>query len=322
VTHPVRSLITGITGQDGWYLSGLLRAEGGEVTGVVRPGDTAEVPDGVTTVPGDLSDPDSLVRAVEAADPDEVYNLAGLTSVGASWQDPAVTADVNGTGFVRLLDAVRRHSESTGRPIRVVQASSAEIFGHAPAPQDEQTPLAPVSPYGAAKAFAHHVASLYRATGVPVSTAILYNHESPRRPQSFVTRKITHGVAAIARGRQDTLLIGNLEPRRDWGFAGDYARALRLIARHPDPDDFVVASGVSRSVGDFVAAAFREVGIDDWRSHVEIDSRFTRAADPGEQRGDASKARRELSWEPEVSFEEMVAAMVAADLALLDDDTP
>ena len=319
MTRPVRSLITGVTGQDGWYLSRQLHDEGAEVIGFARPG--SEVPEWVTPVFGDLTDADSVDSAVEAADPDEVYNLAGLSSVALSWERPVLTADVTGTGFLRVLEAVRRRMDATGRPIRVVQASSAEIFGHADAPQTEQTALAPVSPYGAAKAFAHNLASLYRSTDLQVSTAILYNHESPRRPDTFVTRKITKAVAAIARGRQEHLLIGNLEAKRDWGYAGDYTRALRLIARHPVADDFVVASGVSRTVGDFVAAAFAEVGIEDWQDRVQVDPRFSRAADPGEQRGDASKAARELPWAPEVPFEEMVAAMVDDDLAALDGDT-
>ena len=187
-----------------------------------------------------------------------------------------------------------------------------------PGPQTEQTPIAPVTPYGAAKAFAHQLAGVYRRAGASISTAILYNHESPRRPGTFVTRKITSTVAQIARGEADRLSIGNLEARRDWGFAGDYARALQLIGRHPAADDFIIASGESHTVADFVATAFRRIGVTDWRALVDVDPRFRRPVDPPEQRGDSSKARRELGWCPSMSFEDMVNEMVDADLRLID----
>jgi GDPmannose 4,6-dehydratase len=309
-----RALLTGITGQDGWYLTELLLADGYDVFGVVRPGDPAPVPPGATAIEGDLTDASSLREALKLAGPQEVYNLAGISSVAQSWQQPVLTADINGLGLLRLIEAVRDQSERSGDPIRIVQASSAEIFGHAPAPQTEQTPIAPATPYGAAKALAQHLVAVYRAGGISISSAILYNHESPRRPATFVTRRITQGVARIARGSAEPLRLGNLEARRDWGFAGDYAEALRLIARHLRPDDFVVATGVSHSVADFVQAAFRHVGIDDWRDRIEVDRALTRPADPGEQRGDASKARQVLGWRPSVDFDQMVAAMVDADL--------
>jgi GDPmannose 4,6-dehydratase len=220
---------------------------------------------------------------------------------------------------VRLLAAARALSDRTARPVRFVQASSAEIFGDAPAPQSERTPIAPTSPYGAAKAFAHHAVVVYRRAGLPASNAILYNHESPRRPAQFVTRKITSAVARIAQGSDEVLALGDLEARRDWGFAGDYMRALTLIAAHPEPGDFIVASGTSHRVRDFVAAAFAHVGIEDWAPHVSVDPAFLRPTEVREQRGDASVARTLLGWEPTLSFAELVAAMVDADLKALAD---
>jgi len=310
-----RALLTGITGQDGWYLAELLVAQGYEVFGVVRSDDTAPAPPDVRIVEGDLTDASSLRKVMSVSTPSEVYNLAGVSSVALSWEEPMLTADVNGLGVLRLIEAVRELQASIGSPVRIVQASSAEIFGNAAAPQDEVTPIAPVTPYGAAKAFAQHLIAVYRKAGVSASSAILYNHESPRRPPSFVTRRITRGVARIARGSSEPLRLGNLEARRDWGFAGDYVRALHLIAQHPEPDDFVVATGVSHSVADFVQAAFAHVGIDDWQSRVEVDPNFIRPTDPGEQRGDVTKTRSVLGWEPKVDFAEMIGAMVDADLA-------
>jgi GDPmannose 4,6-dehydratase len=318
VTAAPRALVTGVTGQDGWYLSQLLRADGYEVAGLVHHDDQTDVPPGVTGIRGDLADSASVQAAVDIAEADEIYNLAGISSVAQSWQIPTLTADVTGLGLLRLIEAVRSRAERTGTCARIVQASSAEIFGHAEPPQSETTPLAPATPYGAAKAFAHQIAAVYRGTGMPISTAILYNHESPRRPDGFVTRRITRGVALIARGQADRLRLGNLDSKRDWGYAGDYARALTLIARYRDADDFVIATGESRTVADFVAAAFAHVGITDWQRLVEIDPEFVRPADPGEQRGDASKARAVLGWQPSTSFAELVAEMVDADLALLD----
>jgi GDPmannose 4,6-dehydratase len=269
---------------------------------------------------GDLEDQQSLIRAVQEAEPDEVYNLAGISSVALSWREPLLTAEVTGLGLLRLLLAVTAFTERTGRSTRLVQASSAEIFGFAEPPQSELTAISPVTPYGAAKAFAHHAVAVYRQAGAQVSSVILYNHESPRRPENFVTRRITSTVARIARGSQERLRLGNLDARRDWGFAGDYAKAMHLVARHPKPDDFVVATGESRSVRDFVAAAFSAAGIADWQKLVEVDPEFVRPADPGEQRGDATKARTVLGWRPQVGFDELVAMMVSADLAALDTD--
>jgi GDPmannose 4,6-dehydratase len=322
MTAPPRALITGVTGQDGWYLSGLLLADGYEVFGLVHRHDGVPAHDGVIVVPGNLADPAEVQAAVDYAQPDEIYNLAGISSVALSWQYPMLTAEVTGLGLLRVITAVGALRESRGRQSRIVQASSAEIFGEAPGPQAEGTPIAPVTPYGAAKAFAHQLARVYRGAGASISTAILYNHESPRRPEAFVTRKITSTVAKIARGEADRLRIGNLGARRDWGFAGDYAHALRLIGRHPAADDFVVASGESHTVADFVETAFRRIGVTDWRALVDVDPRFQRPVDPPEQRGDSGKLRRELGWCPSKTFEDMVNEMVDADLQLVDSASP
>ena len=313
----MRVLVTGVTGQDGWYLSEALHAEGTTVFGLVAPGDPAALPPGVVPVTGHMRDAASLRSAVAAAEPDEVYNLASISSVARSWEDPETVADVNGLGVVRLLVAVREFSERADRAVRFVQASSAEIFGDAPPPQDEWTPIAPRTPYGAAKAYAQHVVHAYRAAGAWAASAILFNHESPRRLETFVTRKITSTVAAIAAGRADRLVLGNLEVRRDWGYAADYADALRRIARYPEPRDFVVATGVSHSIADFVRVAFAHVGIDDWRRYVSCDPALQRAGDAGEQRGDATPARTLLGWAPTVDFAGLVALMVDADRAAL-----
>lgn len=322
MTAPPRALITGVAGQDGWYLSRLLLADGYQVFGLVHRDDGAPAPDGVIVVGGNIADSAEVQAAVDYAQPDEVYNLAGISSVALSWQHPMLTAEVTGLGLLRVITAVSTFYESHGRRSRIVQASSAEIFGEAAGPQTEHTYIGPVTPYGAAKAFAHQIARVYRGAGVSISTAILYNHESPRRPETFVTRKITRTVAKIARGEADRLLIGNLEARRDWGFAGDYARALQLIGRHPAADDFIVASGESHTVADFVATAFRRIGVTDWRALVDVDPRFQRPVDPPEQRGDSSKVWRELGWCPSKSFEDMVNEMVDADLRLVDSDSP
>lgn len=312
-----RALITGVTGQDGWYLARLLLAEGYQVFGLVRGGDAAPVPDGVVVIDGDLGRSTDVQGAVGYAQPDEIYNLAGVSSVALSWQEPTLTAEVTGVGLLRIISAVNALPENKSTQRRIVQASSAEIFGESVGIQTELTPIAPVTPYGAAKAFAHHLACVYRGAGISISTAILYSHESPRRPENFVTRKITRTVAKIAQGESVRLRLGNLEVRRDWGFAGDYARALQLIARHPAADDFIVASGESHTVADFVRIAFRRIGITDWSALVDVDPTLQRPVDPPDQRGDSSKIRRELGWRPSKSFEDLVNEMVDADLRLI-----
>jgi len=250
--------------------------------------------------------------------PDEVYNLGGISSVAFSWQQPVLTGQVSGLGAVAVLDACWQLQERSGHPVRVLQASSAEIFGSPErAPQDESTPLRPGTPYGAAKAYAHQMVSVLRGRGLAASAVILYNHESPRRPETFVTRKITAAAARIAAGRQDRLALGSLDVRRDWGWAPDYVEAMVRAVRHPRADDYVIATGESHTVAEFVAAAFAAAGVPDWRSRVEVDPSFVRPVDAAEQRGDASKARQLLGWAPSRDFAAVVAAMVEADLALL-----
>jgi GDPmannose 4,6-dehydratase len=320
-----RALVTGVTGQDGGYLAERLVAEGVEVHGLVHDGDAAvaafreRCPDALLHR-GDLGDLAGLARLVAEVEPDEVYNLAGISSVAYSWQQPLLTAQLSGVAAAALMTAALDLQERTGRRVGVLQASSAEIFGQAErAPQDETTPVRPVSPYGAAKAYAHHMAHVLRGRGAHVATVILFNHESPRRPETFVTRKITAGVARIARDGGGVLRLGNLDARRDWGWAPDYVDAMVRAVRHAEPDDFVVATGRTHSVAEFVATAFARVGIEDWERHVEVDPAFVRPADATEQVGDASKARRVLGWAPTVTFEELVARMVDHDCALLDD---
>jgi GDPmannose 4,6-dehydratase len=314
-------LVTGITGQDGGYLAEQLLAEGSTVHGLVHRGDPqvaallARSPE-VVLHEGDLTDEESLARVVAAADPDEVYNLAGISSVALSWEKPVLTADVTALGVARLLAAVHEHQERTGRRVRFVQASSAEVFGDAEqAPQDERTPLRPTSPYGVAKVFAHHLVGVYRTQGLHAVSAILYNHESPRRPETFVTRKITRTVARIARGLEAELVLGNLDARRDWGWAPDYVDALVRAARASRADDFVVATGEAHSVREFALAAFARVGITD--PPLRVDPALVRPGDPPLLVGDATKARTVLGWAPTVGFDELVGRMVDADLASL-----
>lgn len=304
-----RTLVTGVTGQDGSYLAELLLAAGGEVHGIVATGEP--VP-GVVVHPADLTVPGAARAIVDAVRPDLIVNLAAVSSVFRSWQQPAVTAQLNGLLVAELLDAARSHEA------RFVQAGSAEIFGApASAPQDETTPIRPTSPYGAAKAYAHGLVHAYRTAGLHASSLILYNHESPRRPETFVTRKITAAAARIAAGRQARLSLGNLDARRDWGWAPDFARAMQLAAQAAEPGDYVIATGVSHSVADFVQAAFEAVGIHDWRSLVDVDADLLRTGDAPDLRGDASLAQRHLGWQPTLGFEGIVRAMVEADVAAL-----
>jgi GDPmannose 4,6-dehydratase len=315
----VVALITGITGQDGFYLANLLRGEGDEVWGMTRrgtlPPDLAFVR---PTPPGDIRDQATIERAIKVAAPDEIYHLAAQSSVAASWSDPTHTGEITGLGTARLLEAVGQIVPTA----RVFLASSSEIFGLPDtAPQNESTPIRPVSPYGAAKAYSHHLASIYRRHGLFVAAGILYNHESPRRPKSFVTRKITQGAVSIARGEQSELRLGNLEARRDWGFAGDYVRAMRLMLQQPEPSDYVVATGETHSVRDFCEAAFARVGLD-YQAYVVSDPTYWRPAEPIPLVGDFSRAQNTLGWAPSVSFDELVNLLVAADLEDGDTEPP
>ena len=314
------ALITGAAGQDGSYLGEALVAAGYDVHGVVRsasePVDAGPKFAEVRLHELDLADLDALDRLVHQVEPDEIYSLASISSVFQSWQAPVQTARINALAVAQLLASARELQERAGRRVKLVHAGSGEIFGDAEvSPQNELTPIAPASPYGAAKAFAHHLVQVFRAQDVFATNCILYNHESPRRPPSFVTRKITQAAVAIARGEQDSLSLGTLETRRDWGWAPDYVNALRSSLQADTADDYVIATGETHSIADFVEAAFTHVGIADWRDRIVIDPQFARPADPHELRGDASKAAAALGWSPTVGFDEIVTTMVDHDLA-------
>lgn len=313
------AFVTGVTGQDGTYLVADLLDAGYEVHGMVKPGDSDHgLPPGVVVHRADLRDASHVASLVELVAPNAVFNLAGQTSVAASWADPVGTALTTGATVAAIADACWRLHDA-GHPVRLLQASSAEMFGNASeVPQNEATRIAPVSPYGAAKAFAHFVVGSYRARGLHASTCILYNHESPLRPEAFVTRKITAAAARIARGLQDVVTLGSLDSARDWGWAPDYVRAMQLALGHPVAADYVIGTGELHTVRDFVAAAFTAAGLADWSDHVELDPAFGRPADPPRQLADGTRARDVLGWAPTVRFEEIVARMVRHDLALLD----
>ena len=311
------AFVTGIGGQDGSYLAEQLLADGVEVHALAHDAEPEPDAPGVVLHTGDLTRTDEVRDLLLDLAPDEVYNLASISSVQASWAEPEVTARVNGVAAGALMESAWLAQEKHGKAVRFVQASSAEIFGEpATSPQDESTPLRPVNPYGAAKAYAHLMVGVHRRRGLPAVSAVLYNHESPRRPSRFVTRKITSTVAAIAQGRTDRLALGNLDARRDWGWAPDYVDAMVRAARADEPRDYVVATGVGHTVRDFVAAAFRAAGIDDWEQLVTIDPEFVRPVDPTDLTGDATLAREALGWTPTVDFQELVGRMVDADLAI------
>lgn len=315
----MRALITGVTGQDGSYLAEQLADDGLEVWGMLRGHRHPKrawirelVPD-LHLIEGDLLDQSSLQGVLNTVQPDVVYNLGALTYVGMSWQQPTLMTEVTGLGVLRLLEAVR----SVNPGIRVVQASTSEMFGSSPAPQSEDTPFAPRSPYGTAKLFAHHTAVNYRESyGMHISTAIMFNHESPRRGEEFVTRKVTSAVARIAAGRQSELLLGNMESRRDWGWAPDYMRALPLMAAQDVPGDFVLATGETHTVWELCEAAFREVGLEAG-ARVGVDPAMYRPADVEHLQGDASHAAKVLGWEPSHGFADIVRELVKADVEAL-----
>jgi GDPmannose 4,6-dehydratase len=324
-----RALITGITGQDGAYLTEFLLAKGYEVHGVLRRAssfnterldhiyhDPHVAGPGLRLHYGDLTDGTALRRVLEKVQPQEVYNLAAQSHVKVSFEIPEYTGDVVAMGTLRLLDALRDHMETTGATVRYYQASSSEMFGSAPPPQSEATPFHPRSPYAVSKLAAHWYVVNYRESyGLFGCNGILFNHESPRRGETFVTRKITRAAGRIKEGLQDKLFLGNLDARRDWGFAGDYVEAMWLMLQQDAPDDYVVATGVSYSVRDFVAATFAELGMD-WEKFVEFDPRYLRPAEVDFLQGDASKARDKLGWKPRVDFKQLVKMMVAHDLDL------
>jgi GDPmannose 4,6-dehydratase len=324
-----RALITGVTGQDGSYLTELLLAKGYEVHGLIRRAsvfntdridhlyhDPHLVGEQLTLHYGDLTDGTALRRVLERVNPDEVYNLGAQSHVKVSFDIPEYTAEVVALGTLRLLDAVRDHMSHGGRKVRYYQAGSSEMFGAAPPPQNEATPFYPRSPYGASKVAAHWFAVNYReAYELFGCNGILFNHESPRRGETFVTRKVTRAVGRINQGLQDKLYLGNLDARRDWGYAGDYVEAMWLMLQQEQPDDYVIATGEAHSVHEFVELAFAEAGLD-WRRHVVVDQRYFRPTEVDALCGDASKARGILGWQPRVGFQALVQMMVARDIEL------
>ena len=315
-----RALITGIGGQDGSLLAELLLDQGYDVSGIVRRSGASypnlePLRERIDLVEADLRDQFALVRALRATRPHEVYNLASVSFVPASWEHPVLTAELAAVGVTALLEAIREVDAT----IRFYQASSSEIFGEPrESPQTEETPLSPLTPYGVAKAYAHFIVRSYRIRyGLHASAGILYNHESPRRPLEFVPRKVAHAAAAISLGLEGELWLGDLDSRRDWGYAGDYVRAMWLMVQQDQGDDYVVATGVTRSVRDLVETAFEHVGLDS-REYVHIDESLQRGtAELHNLVGDPAKAKRELGWEPTVSFEGLVQLMVDAELERL-----
>ena len=315
-----RALITGITGQDGSYLAELLLEKGYEVVGTVRRSSAPNywriehILDRITLKPADLLDQLSLLRVIDEVRPSEIYNLAAMSFVPASWDQPMLTGEFNAQGVTRLLDAVRQVDTS----IRIYKASSSEMFGKVlETPQTEKTPFYPRSPYGVSKVFAHYITINYRESyDLFAVSGMLFNHESPRRGIEFVTRKVSDGVARIKLGLQDTLSIGNLDAHRDWGFAGDYVRMMWLMLQQETPADYVIATGVAHSVRDLIEIAFARVGLD-WGKHVRVDPALLRPAEVEHLLGDASKAKAELGWTPSVDFKQLVEMMVDADLARL-----
>jgi GDPmannose 4,6-dehydratase len=315
-----RALITGIGGQDGSLLAELLLEQGYEVYGIVRRAGASypnldPLRERIDLVEADLRDQFALVRALRTARPSEVYNLASVSFVPASWEQPVLTAELAAVGVTALLEAIREVDPA----IRFYQASSSEIFGEpVESPQSETTPLSPLTPYGVAKAYAHFIVRSYRARyGLHASAGILYNHESPRRPLEFVPRKVAHAAAAISLGLEGELWLGDLDARRDWGYAPDYVRAMWLMVQQPEGDEYVVATGVTHAVRELVEAAFGRVGLE-WHEYVHIDESLVRGrAELHNLVGDPAKAQRQLGWEPTVTFEELVHALVDAELELL-----
>jgi GDPmannose 4,6-dehydratase len=317
-----RALITGITGQDGRYMAELLAGKGYQVFGLVRGQANPKAQmiqdenPALELVEGDLQDLSSLIAAVEQVQPDEVYNLGAISFVQLSFKQPELTADITGLGVLRMLEAIRVVGGTADNPIRFYQASSSEMFGKVrETPQNEETPFHPRSPYGAAKVFGHYTTVNYReAYGLHANSGICFNHESPRRGLEFVTRKVTNSMARIKLGLQEKITLGNLDSSRDWGFAGDYVDAMWRMLQQPEPGDFVIAMGETHTNRELLEVAARVAGFDDWRPLVQQDERFMRPAEVDILTGDAGKARRQLDWQPRVTFEELVQMMYENDL--------
>ena len=317
-----RALITGITGQDGRHLAEFLHAKGYEVFGLVKGQNNPKAESirdefpFVQLVPGDVADFSSLVSALEMSQPDEVYNLGAISFVAMSFNQAELTGNITGLGVLRMLEAIRLVGGAKKNPIRFYQASSSEMFGKVrETPQTEMTPFHPRSPYGVAKVFAHDITVNYRESyGMFACSGILFNHEGPRRGLEFVTRKITNSVARIKLGLQSELVLGNLEAKRDWGFAGDYVEAMWMMLQQPTPDDFVVATGKAHSIEQLLEVAFNAADLGDWRQFVRQDQRFFRPAEVDLLIGDATKAKTKLGWQPKVDFTTLIQMMVANDL--------
>jgi GDPmannose 4,6-dehydratase len=319
-----RAFITGITGQDGQHLAEFLHNKGYDVFGLVKGQNNPrmdllrdEFPF-VQPVPGDLADLPSLVKALETSQPDEVYNLGAISFVAMSFNQAELTANITGLGVLRLLEAIRMVGGTSNNKIRFYQASSSEMFGKVrETPQNEMTPFHPRSPYGCAKVFGHDITVNYRESyDLFACSGILFNHEGPRRGLEFVTRKITNAVARIKLGLQDSVTLGNLDAKRDWGYAGDYVKAMWLMLQQDQPDDYVVATGETHSIEELLALAFAEVGIDDWHPYVKQDPKYFRPAEVDLLIGDSTKARNKLGWKPEVDFPGLVKLMVENDLKI------
>lgn len=317
------ALITGITGQDGLYLAELLLDKGYKVFGLIRGQNNPKislveqiVPE-VELLAGDLGDIPSLLRALEASTPDEVYNLGAISYVAYSWDQALLTSEVTGRGVLNLLEAIRLYHQISGAQTKFYQASSSEMFGKVQqVPQSEETLLWPRSPYGVAKVFGHYTTINYRESyGMHASSGILFNHESPRRGPEFVTRKVSRAVARISLGMQDEIVMGNLDAKRDWGFAGDYVEAMWRMLQQDEADDYVIATGATHSIKELLEAAFAVVGIDDWVPYVRQDPKFMRPAEVDLLIGDPTKAREKLGWKPQVGFNQLISMMVESDLA-------
>jgi len=323
-----RALITGITGQDGSYLAELLLSKGYEVHGIMRRASTFNTGriDHIYQDPheagrrlilhfGDLADANTIRKLVYKVQPDEIYNLGAQSHVRVSFDIPEYTANVTGLGTLRMLEAIKDYEEYTGKKIKFYQASSSEMFGASPPPQNEDTVFYPRSPYGAAKVFAFNTVRNYReAYGIYAANGILFNHESERRGETFVTRKITRGIARIIAGLDKKIYLGNLDARRDWGYAPEYCEAMYLILQQPQAEDYVIGTGVSHSVKDFVEAAFKEAGITNWRDYVGIDPRYYRPTEVVNLIADARKAKEKLGWQAKTKFEDIVKIMLKHDL--------